>query len=202
MIRPWPRAASHGRLDWGLDERQRIHRMSQTSQQPVEVPARSPEGLSLRPVSAPPDALSDQAFLFDVYASTRREEMQSWGWPAEQQKIFLRMQFEARRRAYQAEYPAAVECILLAAGIPAGVIQIFRSPSEIRLVDIALLPEYRNRGLGTRLISDLLREAEDAQVPLSLSVTRENRAKRLYERLGLRVIREDAMYFEMLRQVG
>jgi ribosomal protein S18 acetylase RimI-like enzyme len=166
--------------------------MSQASQQSTETAAPSLEGLSLRPATS-----GDQAFLFHLYTSTRLEEIQSWGWAIEHQQSFLRMQFDARRGAYQAEHPAAVESIVLAAGIPAGVIRVDRNPSEIRLVDIALLPEYRNRGLGSLVIVDLLRQAAEAQVPVRLSVARENRAKHLYERLEFTVLREDAMYFEM-----
>ena len=140
-----------------------------------------------------PAADDDGQFLYRLYKSTRVGEMQAWGWPAEQQDMFLKMQFDARRRAYQAEFPVAEESIVLIGDAPVGALRINQTAEELRLIDIALLPEFRNRGLGGRLIARLI----ESDVPVALSVARENPAKRLYERMGFVVEREDAMYFEM-----
>ncbi len=42
-----------------------------------------------------PEEPQDQAFLFELYASTRREELDAWGWPPQARAAFLRMQFQA-----------------------------------------------------------------------------------------------------------
>ena len=144
-----------------------------------------------------PASGNDREFLRKVYASTRQQELEACGWPARQQESFVRMQFEARRRSYEAQYPSATESIIMDENTPAGSWIVFRGPSEIRLVDIALLPEHRGRGIGSRLISTLIREAMDSNLPLRLSVLRGNRAIRLYERLGFVVISSDSMYLEM-----
>jgi ribosomal protein S18 acetylase RimI-like enzyme len=81
--------------------------------------------------------------------------------------------------------------------LPAGSLIIFRGPGEIRLVDIALLPEFRGRGLGGKVIRMLISEAADAGSALRLSVLRSNRAMHLYERLGFIAKGGDAMYCEM-----
>jgi ribosomal protein S18 acetylase RimI-like enzyme len=67
----------------------------------------------------------------------------------------------------------------------------------ITFLDIALLPEYQNQNIGTTLIQSLLQEATEAQKSVVLHVLRSNRAARLYERLGFKLVSEDAVYREM-----
>lgn len=153
--------------------------------------------LSARPVTE-----DDASLLYEIYASTRREEVQAFGWPPAQQEAFLRMQFEARRRSYGAAHPSAEYTILLHDATPAGSMIVSRDPSAIHLIDIALLPEFRNRGLGTHLLRDLIREASASQRPVRLWVLRGNPAIHLYSRLGFVVTLEDAMYLEMKHDPG
>jgi ribosomal protein S18 acetylase RimI-like enzyme len=68
---------------------------------------------------------------------------------------------------------------------------------EIILVDIAFLAEYRDRGIGTTLVTELQREATNTSIPLRLSVLRNSPAQRLYERLGFRAADQDEMYIKM-----
>ncbi len=150
--------------------------------------------VSLRPATA-----EDDAFLRKVYAASRAEEMSHWGWPAEQREMFLRMQYSARRQGYAASFPGAAHSILVDAGQPAGSMIVSRSASEIRLVDIALLPEHRGHGIGAHVISDLIREAGLVRIPLRLSVACGNPAIHLYQRLGFVSVKTDAMYIEMER---
>jgi ribosomal protein S18 acetylase RimI-like enzyme len=144
-----------------------------------------------------PATSADEDFLWRVYASTRADEIAAWGWPAQQQESFLRMQFRARRASYAISHAGAQESILIEGDVPIGILIVARSPGEIRLVDIAFLPEYRGRGLGAQVLSDLIRESVAASLPFRLSVARGNPALRLYLRLGLVPQSEDAMYIEM-----
>jgi ribosomal protein S18 acetylase RimI-like enzyme len=151
-----------------------------------------PVDLSMR--AASPD---DGDFLWKVYASTRQQEVAMFGWPPEQQISFLEMQYRARTQSYSAMYPDAENFVLLAAGDPAGYMMIGRDALKTTLVDIALLPEFRNRGVGTRAVASLMEEARGRSLPLRLSVARGNPAMRLYQRLGFSVISADAVYIEM-----
>jgi GNAT superfamily N-acetyltransferase len=153
--------------------------------------------LSERPASA-----DDGDFLFRLYASTRAEELAAFGWPPAQLESFLRMQFHARRQSYAAAFSDAVHSILLAGTTAAGSAIVWRGAQEIRLVDIALLPEFRNRGLGGQWISGLIREARAAGLPLRLSVLHGNPAGRLYERLGFVPKSAGPMYIEMEHHAG
>ena len=72
-----------------------------------------------------------------------------------------------------------------------------RTEATILLRDIALLTEYRNTGIGSRLIQDLMKEATSAGKPIQLHVVASSPAVRLYERLGFCRTGEEAAYLEM-----
>jgi ribosomal protein S18 acetylase RimI-like enzyme len=148
--------------------------------------------ISLRLASA-----SDNEFLIRVYASTRREEMASWGWDLGQQASFVRMQFDARHRGYEATYPSAENSVVSVDDTPVGSIIVFRGSNEIRIVDVALLPEFRGRGIGEELIGMLISEGARSGSALRLNVLRGNPAAHLYERLGFIAKGGDALYCEM-----
>ena len=148
--------------------------------------------ISFRPIT--PD---DLPFLARVYASTRWEELAEVPWTDEQKQAFLRFQFDAQHDHYQKHYPKASFDVVLADGEPAGRLYVDEWPKEIRLVDVALLPEHRGRGLGTRLLRGVMERAEAAAKPLTIHVEGFNPALRLYERLGFHRIGEHGPYFLM-----
>jgi len=139
----------------------------------------------------------DDAFLVDLYSSTRREEAASWGWPAEAQAAFLRTQARAQQQAYAMQFPRAEHSIIEIAGRAVGRILVDRSGDDIHLTDISLVPEQRGQGVGTALVTSLLDEGRRDQRPVGLRVARTNRARALYARLGFVAIDEDPMYITM-----
>ena len=72
-----------------------------------------------------------------------------------------------------------------------------RTPDQILLVDIALLPEHRNAGIGTALVKTVLSEAASAGKPVVLHVEKFNRARFLYERLGFSIFEWSDVYLKM-----
>jgi ribosomal protein S18 acetylase RimI-like enzyme len=139
----------------------------------------------------------DQEFLFAVYASTRDEELSLWGWDDNQKREFLELQFRAQGQQYSLCYPQADSSVILLDDYPVGRLLFDRNGTDIMLVDIAVLPEYQNRSIGTKVIQLVLQEANGAQRNVALHVRRENRAARLYERLGFTVVNDDGVYLEM-----
>lgn len=139
----------------------------------------------------------DDAFLLELYATTRAAEIALFGWSPEQQRAFVVMQFNARRQYYQMQYPSADDRIVEVDVEPVGRLLVSREATEITLVDIAIVPDRRGAGLGAHIIGDLLAEAGAARLPVLLSVTHENPARRLYERLGFRIVDDNGMYYQM-----
>jgi ribosomal protein S18 acetylase RimI-like enzyme len=139
--------------------------------------------ISLRPADA-----EDHAFLYELYCSTRLEELAAWGWDATQAAAFLQLQFRAQQLHYQTQFSHASHEIICHAGQPIGRLILDSSDQELRLVDIALLPAYRNSGIGTALLRDVLAAAARMGRPVRLHVAAHNRARRLYERLGFTLI--------------
>jgi len=80
---------------------------------------------------------------------------------------------------------------------PIGRMLVDRNDGEILLRDIALLTQYRNRGFGTILIYDLMKEATISGRAIRLHVLATSAAVRLYQRLGFSITGEEAAYLEM-----
>lgn len=146
------------------------------------------------PVSFRPIRDEDQEFLYRVYAGTREEEMAMVPWSEEEKETFLRMQFSAQHRHYQTHNAGASFEIVLLAGEPIGRLYVERREDEHRVVDIALLPEWRGRKIGGRIMKDLLDEAAAAGRPVRIHVLEGNRAIHLYQRLGFKKVSETGVY--------
>lgn len=138
--------------------------------------------------------------LFAIYAATRTEELAQVDWDDAQRERFLRIQFDAQRTFYEREYPRAEFQIILVAGEIAGRLYVHRREREIRIMDIALLPGYRGRGIGTTLLSDVLAEGERTARPVTIHVESFNPALRLYERLGFSKIASNGVYHLLERK--
>lgn len=141
-----------------------------------------------------PAGPADAEFCYRVYAGTRQEELEPTGWSDEQKDAFLRQQFEAQDRYYREHYAGADFLVLEFEGRPVGRLYVVRWPDEIRLIDIALLPAERGRGLGSSVLGELLAEGRAAAKPVRIHVERFNPALRLYERLGFRAVADRGVY--------
>ena|ERR1051325_8779772 len=148
--------------------------------------------IRLRPV-----LMSDEEFLFSVYASTRMEEMDLVDWNTSQKEAFLRMQFRSQDRFYRDNYLGADYWIILKDEQPVGRLYIHKRAEEIRIMDIALLPPYRQLGIGSFLMNQILDEAAKNNLPVTIHVERFNPAMHLYQRLGFRLAEDRGVYYFM-----
>jgi ribosomal protein S18 acetylase RimI-like enzyme len=139
----------------------------------------------------------DEIFLFQVYASTRTDEMALVNWTQEQKDAFLQMQSTAQRTDYGQNYPQAQYLVIEQADTRLGRMIVDHSQNPILLMDIALLPEYQRAGIGGTLIRDLLAEAQRKNRMVRLHVETFNPAMRLYTRLGFVKSGEVGIYHEM-----
>jgi ribosomal protein S18 acetylase RimI-like enzyme len=160
-----------------------------------EVSSGSAVGGAIALVLAQPD---DESFLFAVYASTRAEEVALTGWLPSQQEQFLRMQFEAQTRSYRMQFPQAKHWVIRYGEVTAGRMIVDRTPDEILLIDIALLPEHRGNGIGSQLMGNLIEEAGQDGKAIRIHVERFNPALLWYQRLGFKTVSESEIYLEMV----
>lgn len=144
----------------------------------------------------------DRDFLRDLYRSTREEEMAQTPWSEAEKAQFIEFQFAAQHDHYMEHYPTAQFDVVEVDGKPAGRLYVDRRKDEIRLIDIALMPQFRNRGIGGELLNDLINESESSGKPLSIHVEHMNPAMRLYKRLGFEKISEYGIYHLMERRCG
>ena len=149
--------------------------------------------VSLRTIT--PD---DEAFVRDVYASTRDAEMALVDWDDARKQEFLDFQYRAQAAHYATNHEGADFDLILVDGEAVGRLYVHRSEEEIHLRDGAVLAEPRNRGVGTLLVRRLMDEAAATGLPLRLHVEMFNDgARRLYDRLGFRPVEERGMYILM-----
>ena len=148
-----------------------------------------PDGLTLRPV-----AETDDGFLRSLFASTRATELAYLPGGEAAREIFLRSQFSAQHQSYSQAFPLARHCIVEIDGVPAGRLYVDATRDPHHVIDVSLLPEYRQLGIGTRLLQAVLAEAADAGCDVSLKVEMSNPAARLYDRLGFQTVSSDGLY--------
>lgn len=144
-----------------------------------------------------PATIDDESFLYLVYKSTRNEEMVEWGWDSVQAEAFLQMQYLLKQRSYASQYPLAHPQVIVYTGQPAGYMLIAELMNELKLVDLALLPAYRNLGIGSCVLEELKQQAAVLNKSVLLQVLTTNPARFLYERHGFVVTGDDGMYYRM-----
>ena len=149
----------------------------------MENGSNSTQRLGFRPVSLP----QDEAFLKRLYGSTR-DDLAQIPLPDLQKETLIEMQYEAQRRQYLIDFPEARHDILLLNNEPAGRLMVNEESDSHRIIDLAILPEHRGMGVGESVIRAEQERACRAQKPLRLQVLVTNRAARLYERTGFKII--------------
>lgn len=136
----------------------------------------------LRPVTE-----ADYAFLLALHTATMRESVDAtWGWNDEEQEARFREKFVPDAGA-----------IVVVKGRDVGFLHAVHGEDEVFIAEIQVSPDLQGRGLGTRLLADVLEQAGDRGQPVVLSVLKKNRARRLYDRLGFRVVAEDEVRYFM-----
>jgi len=150
------------------------------------------ESITLLPVSD-----HDESFLFRVFRCVHEPSFASLQTPVEQKTELLQMQFNAQQSQYCTQYPDADFDVVMRDGEPVGYMYALRGPDAYVLIDISLLPEQRNKGVGARLVSELIKEAQSSNEPLEAHVLRDNPAWRLWQRLGFEQVSDDGVYLHI-----
>ena len=148
--------------------------------------------LALRPIRN-----DDLDFLYQVYASTREDELALLPWTDSQKRTFLQMQFNAQHHYYQEQFAEASYQVILQDEQPVGRLYVDRGSDEIRIIDIALLGAARNQRIGSFLLQQILDEATLSGKRVAIHVEKNNPALRLYQRLGFQVKEDKGVYWFM-----
>ncbi len=146
-------------------------------------------GVSYRDMTA-----ADMPFLALLYRTTREAELAQTPWSEGERRAFIDMQFRAQHEHYQKHYPDALWLIVEQGGRAIGRLYLERWESEHRIIDIALMPAVRGRGMGGAILRDLLEDAASEGKSVGIHVEKFNPAMSLYRRLGFRTIEDKGVY--------
>lgn len=136
----------------------------------------------------------DEVVLFQLFTTVRSEELRMDHWDPDLRTQTLRVQFEAQRRGYRAQWPDVCERLILSDGSPVGWVIVDRG-LVMRGIDMAVVPEARDSGVGTRVIRALQAEVARSAGTFVIAVLRSNiRARALYVRLGFIVTGETDLH--------
>lgn len=67
-----------------------------------------------------------------------------------------------------------------------GYYSVERSPEIIFLSELVLLPSTQGKGIGTKILEELVQESKAKNIPVKLQVLKENQAQHLYRKLGFK----------------
>jgi len=135
----------------------------------------------------------DQPFLLAVYATTRAAELEMTPWTAEQREAFVRMQFLAQDSFYREKYTQGDFKVILRDGEPVGRLYVVRETDLIRILDITVLADFRNSGIGSGLVQDLLDEAAKDGKRVRIYVETFNPSLALFQKRNFSVLEEDGI---------
>lgn len=158
----------------------------------IDIPA-TPGPLQLRP-----ERDDDEAFRFELFCKSRPPEWQMAGFDPDLLRQLMHQQFRAQTVGYRAQFPEARFDIIELGGKPIGRIVVDRPGALLHIIDQAIVPELRGRGIGTSIMTSLIEEAGHRGIPVRLKVASDNDpSMRLYLRLGFVVIETTEAYLEM-----
>jgi ribosomal protein S18 acetylase RimI-like enzyme len=148
-----------------------------------------------------PATVDDSPLLLEIYASTRADELAlvSW-WTDDQKSAFVKMQSDAQHEHYRNVYPQALYLVITKNEMPVGRLYLAEKESELRILDVTLLPAERNRGVGSYLLRQLIEQSIAKQKALTINVEGFNPSLRLFERLGFVKWQENGFYCLMKRE--
>jgi RimJ/RimL family protein N-acetyltransferase len=140
-------------------------------------------------VAVRPATLDDAEFVTDVVIAATEHQGR---FPADLDRTEYREGFLEWTREQLGEVSDSTTSVLTAYGVDVGRLRVVRTPDLLELAGLQLLPAHQGKGIGTRVVRELMAEAVASGRAFGLSVEKDNpRARALYERLGLAVVGED-----------
>ena len=87
--------------------------------------------------------------------------------------------------------------IIQSGGADVGYCHIERAFDHMYLKELVIAPLYQNRGIGTKILLELIEEGKEKHIPVRLKVLKQNFAHDLYIKLGFKDIEEDGVHIHM-----
>lgn len=141
---------------------------------------------------------TDVPFLISLYGSTREDELaQAGNLTLEQKSAFVEMQYLTQSQYFQGKYPSASFDLLLDDSGPIGRRYLDRQKEVIHIIDLILKPESRGRGIGTMIMNEILKEAREKKLVITLYLQKTEQCWNFFERMGFRSIADDGVNFLM-----
>jgi Acetyltransferases len=151
------------------------------------------EKIFLRPVELP----QEEDFWRKVFFDSVEWHFAPLALPENQMKTLLETQYQAQMLDYGENYPQAENSVIMFEGERAGRVIASTEHNDIHLIDLAVLSRFRNRGIGTAVLKYFFEESRRLNLPIRFYVEKGNRAFRLYERLGFRIVADVTSHFQM-----
>jgi ribosomal protein S18 acetylase RimI-like enzyme len=150
------------------------------------------------PLRLRPERDEDREFRFHLFCRSRLPEWDLVQLDPQVREQLMQHQFHAQTVSYRQQFPFARFDIIELGDEPIGRIVVDRPPAMLHLVDQAIVPQLRNRGIGSAIMRALMEEARRKRLPLRLKVASSNDPSlRLYLRLGFQPIVTDPVYIEL-----
>lgn len=136
-------------------------------------------------------ASTDDDFMlaYDIRKNALGEYIkQTWGWDEDWQMKF-----------HKEDFNKDILSIIEVKGEPAGTLEVFYEPEHMVISGIYIIDKFQNLGIGTDLLKDLIRLADEKKLNIRLQVLKVNpKAKQLYERLGFDTYNTTDTHYQMI----
>lgn len=153
-----------------------------------------PSGLILREEQA-----ADLPALREMFRQQRRDDFAALPLNDAARLALIDQQFDAQRSDYRRRFPGMLPLVVTEQDRLVGRLYLAQAEqAQLRILDIALLPAHRGRGLGTALLRAVQAHAAARSLSVGLQVYRDNRAAGLYQRLGFQAVADNDIAWLMV----
>jgi ribosomal protein S18 acetylase RimI-like enzyme len=139
----------------------------------------------------------DSEFFFKLFSEIKIAELRVERWPEQMKNQLASMQYNAYEQTIKNEYPDADDFVVMVDSEKAGRLQLDKNENSMRIINISLLPAFQNKGIGSRIIKEILETADLKNKPVYLEVDRVNPAFILYKKLGFEIHSQDELKSSM-----
>ena len=139
----------------------------------------------------------EEDFWREVFGDSVRERFSSLEMAENDLENLLESQFQAQNTDYRSNYPNASNDVILFNETRAGRVIHSTEHGDLHLIDLAVLSEFRNLGIGTEILKWLFVKSLRTRLPIRFYVEKMNPAFGLYERLGFKVVADVTSHFQM-----